>query len=122
MRKPDGKQIMNYATINNDGTVTVTLTQQCLTVAGRAYADLAEFNSQGQILSTAPFILNVVASPDVMGSEAISSNEFSYLASFIEQGANIVGEAQEWANGKNGDTPVDSSSPAYNNNAKYWSK
>lgn len=121
IQKPDGKQIMNYAIINNDGTVTVTLTQQCLAVAGRAYADLAEFNSQGQILSTAPFVLNVVASPDVMGSEAISSNEFSYLASFIEQGADIVGQAQEWANGYNGDAPVSSSNPAYNNNAKYWS-
>jgi hypothetical protein len=55
-----------------------------------------------------------------MGSEAISSNEFGYLASFIEQGASIVGEAQEWANGYNGDTPVSSSNPAYHNNAKYY--
>lgn len=122
VRKPDGKQIMDYAAINNDGTVTVTLTQQCLAAAGRAYADLAEFNSQGQILSTAPFVLNVVASPDVMGSEAISSDEFGYLASFIEQGAHVVGEAQEWANGYNGDTPVSSSNPAYHNNAKYYAE
>lgn len=122
VRKPDGKQIMDYAVINDDGTVTVTLTQQCLAAAGRAYADLAEFNSEGKILSTVPFILNIVASPDVMGSEAISSNEFGYLASFIEQGANVVGEAQAWANGYNNDIPVPSSNPAYQNNAKYYAE
>lgn len=26
VRKPDGKQIMDYAAVNNDGTVTVTFT------------------------------------------------------------------------------------------------
>lgn len=123
IRKPDGNQILDYASINYDGTVTVTLTQQCLAVAGRAYADLVEFSSSGQVLSTAAFIINIVASPDVMGAEAASSSEFNYLLNFINRGNQIIGEAQEWANGYNGDVPVtDPSNPAYHNNAKYWSE
>ena len=121
VRKPDGTQIMDETTVNNDGTVTVTFSQQCLAADGRAYADLAEFNSLGQLLSTASFIINIVASPDVMGSRALSSDEFTYLTSFIQRGNEIIGEAQEWANGYNGDVPVSSTNPAYNNNAKYWS-
>ena len=57
-----------------------------------------------------------------MGSEAISSNEFLYLKSFIDRGNEVIGEAQEWANGYNGDTPVPSSNPAYNNHSKYYSE
>lgn len=123
IRKPDGHQIMNYASINYDGTVTVTFTQQCLAVPGRAYADLVEFSSSGQVLSTAAFIINIIASPDVMGAEAASSDEFNYLLDFINRGNQIIGEAQEWANGYNGDVPVtDPANPAYQNNAKYWSE
>lgn len=49
LRKPDGHVALNDATINLDGTVTVTFTYQCLTTSGRAYADLVEFNSGGMV-------------------------------------------------------------------------
>lgn len=120
LRKPDMRLVFNDGVVNQDGTVNVTLTYQCLTTAGRAYADLVEFNSNGQMLSTISFIINIQASPDVIGTEAISSNEFLYLKSFIDRGNSIIGEAQEWANGYNGDVPVSSGDLAYNNHAKYW--
>lgn len=122
VRKPDMHLIFNNGVVNNNGTVSVTLTQQCLAVSGRAYADLVEFNSSGQMLSTVSFIIDIQAMPDVMGNEAISSNEFLYLKSFIDTGNSIIGKAQEWANGYNGDTPVSSSNPAYQNNSKYWAQ
>ena len=117
LRKPDMRLVFNDGVINNDGTVSVTLTYQCLTSAGRAYADLVEFNSSGQMLSTISFIIYIQASPDVMGSEAISSNEFLYLKSFIDRGNEIIGTARKWADG----TGIASSTePQYNNYAKYW--
>lgn len=120
LRKPDMHVVFNDCTINDDGTVSVTLSQQCLAIAGRAYADLVEFNSSGQMLSTTSFIINIQASPNVMGSDAVSSDEFLYLKSFIDQGLNIIGQAEEWVNGYNGDEPIDPSNPAYKNNAKYF--
>lgn len=119
LRKPDMHMIFNDGIINEDGTVSVELTRECLAVAGRAYADLVEFNSEGQTLSTSSFIINIQASPDVMGSEAVSSDEFLYLKSFIDKGMDIIGQAQEWVDGYNGDTPVEGKSK---NNAKYYSQ
>lgn len=97
LRKPDMKLVFNNGTINSDGTVNVTLTQQCLTTAGRAYADLVEFSSAGQMLSTVSFIINIMASPNVMGGEALSSDEFLYLKSFIDRGNQVIDEAKSWA-------------------------
>lgn len=122
VRKPDMHLILDDGIVNNDGTVKVILTQQCLAMAGRAYADLVEFNSSGQMLSTVSFIIDIQAMPDVMGNEAISSDEFLYLKSFIDRGNQIAGMAQVWANGYNGDVPVTSDDPAYNNHAKYWAQ
>lgn len=126
VRKPDSTLAFISATVDYDGTVYVTLSQQCLTVAGRAYADLVEFNAAGQMLSTVSFIINIMASPDVMGGEAISSDDFQYLKSFIDRGNQVIGEAEEWAVGYYGDTQLGPSSsttiPGNNNNAKYWSE
>ena len=120
--KPDGKKIMDDALVQPDGSVLVTLTQQCLAAAGRAFADLVEINSLGQMLSTMSFIINIQPMPDVMDDTMISSDEFLYLKTFIDRGNSIIGEAQEWANGYNGDIPVSPDNPAYENNAKYWSE
>lgn len=125
MRKPDNTSILNDAQNNGDGTVTVIFSQECLSAAGRAYADLMEF-SQGKILSTFSFVVDIQPAPNISVSDAFSSSEFQSLLNFINQGQNIIGKAQEWVNGYNGDTPIDSSSeidePGSNNNAKYWSE
>lgn len=122
MRKPDGTSILNDTTVNYDGTVLVPFSYQCLTVAGRAYADLLEFNTDGQTLSTVSFIVNIQAAPNISEHNALSSDEFLYLKSFIDTGNHIIGEAQEWANGYNGETPVSPENPAYNKHAKYWAE
>lgn len=126
LRKPDMHMCFIDATINYDGTVSVTFTQQCLTTAGRAYADLVEFNAAGQMLSTVSFIIQIQAAPDVMGSAAISSDDFSYLKNTIDQWDRTVAEAQAWANGFKGDEPLEESinisQPGSNNNAKYWAE
>lgn len=122
VRKPDGHIAFNDTTINSDGSVTAMFTYQILAVAGRAYADLVEFSANGNTLSTVSFIIDIMASPNINADAALSSDEFLYLKSFIDRGNNIIGSAQEWANGYNGDTPVSSSNPAYNNNAKYWAE
>ena len=121
MRKPDNTSILNDAQNNGDGTVTVIFSQECLSAAGRAYADLIEFDLQGKTLSTFSFIVDIQAAPNISSREALSSNEFQSLLNFIDQGQSIIGKAQGWANGYNGNTPVGSSNPAYHNNAKYWS-
>jgi len=59
MRKPDGTSILNNAINNNDGTATVIFSYECLSAAGRAYADLMEFDLQGRILSTASFVVDI---------------------------------------------------------------
>ena len=122
MRKPDKTVVFNDTTINYDGSVLVPFSYQCLTVAGRAYADLVELNSDGQTLSTVSFIVNIMAQPDFSADAALSSDEFLYLKSFLDRGNHVVGEAQEWANGYNGETPVTEDNPAYNNNSKYWAE
>ena len=122
MRKPDKTVVFNDTTINYDGSVLVPFSYQCLTVAGRAYADLVELNSDGQTLSTVSFIVNIMAQPDFSADAALSSDEFLYLKSFLDRGNYVIGEAQEWANGYNGETPVTEDNPAYNNHSKYWAE
>lgn len=41
LRKPDGKAIINTASISDDGKyISIVLTSQALAVAGRGYADV----------------------------------------------------------------------------------
>lgn len=86
MRKPDGHIIMNDAVVNEDGTVSVIFSYQCLAASGRAYADLFEINADGQLLSSAPFIVNIVPQPKQSPSDILSSDEFLYLKSFVDRG------------------------------------
>lgn len=122
MRKPDKHVIFNNCKVNDDGTVSTTLTEQSLSVAGKSYADFVEFNSNSQVLSTVSFIIDIEPSPNAMNGNAVSSDEFLYLKNFIDQGLYIVGKAQEWANGYNGEIEVSEDNPAYNNHAKYWAE
>ena len=65
IKKPDGHAIISDATINQDGTITILFPQQCLTVYGRAYADIAEINENNKVLSTVAFILNIKPAPNM---------------------------------------------------------
>ena len=95
MRKPDGHGVINpafvQATIDN-GFVIVELTQQCLASAGRGYADLVEYDGNGSVLSSIPFILNIMSSPN-LGDNITSSDEFQQLVEMVSQGEALLENA-----------------------------
>ena len=66
-----------------EGVYTITLSEQCLCVAGRVICDLAMEDSSGNVLSSADFILDVVPMPDI-GQIVESSTEWERLENAIE--------------------------------------
>lgn len=93
--KPDGNAVVlegngTAAPIVADGNiVTITLSEQCLVVAGRCMCDLAMYDSSGNILSTANFVLEVVPMPNI-ASIIESSTEWKRLQEAIEQAEGVV--------------------------------
>lgn len=81
--KPDGCSCYNPATINEDGTITVDLTEQVLAVAGRVAADVSLVGTEGQVLSTVSFEIIVERAP--VGRSIDSANEAKVLENLIEQ-------------------------------------
>lgn len=94
--KPDGTAVVlegagSGAPIEADtsaGTYTVTLSDQCLAVAGRVICDLAMEDSSGNLLSSADFILDVVPMPGI-GNLVDSSTEWERLNEAIEGAENF---------------------------------
>lgn len=126
VKKPDGHIVISSATINNDQSVTAIFNEQCLLVNGRAYADLAEI-SNGKILSTAPFIIDIKPSPNPDKAQAESTDEYSVLYDLINEADNVISTAQgfvedaeAWANGTRNNIQITSNDEAYNKNSKYW--
>lgn len=103
-RKPDGKAVINTCQINDDNTISLALTSQTLAVSGRGYADIT-LMSDSSILSTVSFIIVIMSSPQVAG-EATSSSEFGYLNAVVEDATHTIYEAEAWAAGTRGGTPV----------------
>lgn len=101
--KPDGTAVVTdsmsadselgryLVVINNDGTVTVELTDQVAAVAGRCKCDISLMKS-GKVLSTADFVIEVLASPNV-ASQIVSDNDFRTLTNAIEQVEDLLEEA-----------------------------
>ena len=75
--KPDGRICINKSIINEDGTITVTLTEQVLASAGTVRADISLLDGS-TVLSSATFFIIVEASPSCEGN-VLSSNEFLIL-------------------------------------------
>lgn len=126
VKKPDGHVVISSATINNDQSVTAIFNEQCLLVNGRAYADLAEI-SNGEILSTAPFIIDIKPSPNPDKAQVESTDEYSVLYDLINEADNVISTAQgfvedaeAWANGTRNNIQITSNDEAYNKNSKYW--
>lgn len=80
--KPDGKSVMNFATVNSDGSVTVALSDQTLAVPGEVKADISLINGDA-IISTASFAIQVERVP--VGKETVSTNEFLVLMETIRE-------------------------------------
>ena len=104
-RKPDGKAVINSATVHSEENyISFVLTAQTLAAAGRGYADITLQNGS-QILSTVSFILIIMASPQV-ADQVTSSNEFGYLNAVVSDATNVIFEAEAWAAGTRGGVPV----------------
>lgn len=55
-------------------------------------------------------------------SDIESTNDYPFIYNLATTAQDVIDSVQEWANGYHGNIPVDSSSPAYNNNSKYWAE
>ena len=101
IRKPDGAAVWNEAIIK-DNTVIVTLSEEALSVAGRAYADIVLYTNSGkaQILSTVSFIIIIMSSPNISKAVA-SSNEFGYIQQVVDDANTTISEAEAPFSGHN---------------------
>lgn len=92
--KPDGNAVVLESSgsaapiVADNGVYTVTLSDQCLAVAGRVVCDLAMEDSSGNTLSSADFILDVVPMPGI-GSLINSSTEWQRLNDAIDAAENF---------------------------------
>ena len=88
IQKPDNniaivKSTDSGSPISTAGNVyTVTLSEQCLTAAGKAWCDLAFLDSSGNTLSSCAFILNIIPMPN--GDTARSSSAWTDLQQAID--------------------------------------
>lgn len=81
IHKPDCKYIYNEVPINDDGTVTINLTDQAVAVTGICNAELQISNSS-EIISTMPF--NIIVEKSVVNSNDIKSEtESTVIDSFL---------------------------------------
>lgn len=92
--KPDGNAVIlssedGYITAAA-GVYTVSLTEQCLAVAGQCISDLAFFDDSNNVVSSCTFVLDVIPMPDI-GSMVESSTEWLRLSRAIEEAESIVG-------------------------------
>lgn len=93
--KPDGNAVVLEGTgsaapiVAGSGVYTITLSEQCLAVAGPCWCDLAFLDSSGNTLSTATFCLAVMPMPDI-GSLIPSSTEWQRLMDAIEEAEGVV--------------------------------
>ena len=86
MRKPDGTVVADYVIASvGSNIVTVRLSEQVLTAAGRGLADILLYDENSQYLSTASFILVIQPAPvEVMQDRAMSTNEYAYFSQCLE--------------------------------------
>ena len=91
--KPDGNSVYNPAVINDDGTITVELTEQVLAVPGVVSADVCLCDTQGDILSTVSFEIRVDPAP--VGTMVASENELLTLLDIIARSEGIVLNMEE---------------------------
>lgn len=98
--KPDGRAVLTdtttldselnrYLVINNgDGTVTIELVEQVTTVCGRCRCDLCFYKDE-QILSSLPFAIQVIPSPNTT-LLAVSSDDFRMMVTRIKAAENLM--------------------------------
>lgn len=83
-RKPDGTEVFNNCTVENN-FVVIELTSQTLAVAGKVKAELMIYGkAKGEVLTTKPFTINVIES--INSQSAIeSTNEYSVIMNIVKE-------------------------------------
>ena len=107
--KPDGCSCDNPAVINEDGTITVELTEQVLAAHGHVWADLYLNGPDGQRLSSLNFRIYSEFVPQ--GQNIPSTNEFLALVDMVSRGEAVLkelGGAEGGSDGADGATFVPS--------------
>lgn len=102
--KPDGKAILNPAVVNEDGTVTVELTEQTLAADGVVDADIVISSASGEELSTVSFKIEVEKAPH--GSLTDSKNEMLVLQKLIDDSEAALEKLGNVKDGKDGVSPT----------------
>ena len=111
LRKPDGTQIVNKATIKNN-QVIIVLTAQCLTVAGRCPCEVTFYDRDKNQLSSITFYVNV--QPAVFEKNLVaSSSEYNILLDAIED-ATSAANAANTAAGRANTATVNANTAASN--------
>ena len=83
-RKPDGTEVFNNCTVENN-FVVIELTSQTLAIVGKVKAELMIYGrAKGEVLTTKPFIINVIES--INSQSAIeSTNEYSVIMNIVKE-------------------------------------
>ena len=75
----DGKDCTGEAAINADGTISAEIPAPAISQCGQVRADVCLFGADGEVLSSAGFLILVHPSP--IGNGTVYSGEFSVTAS-----------------------------------------
>lgn len=98
-KKPDDNGIFNSCEITEDGEVKVALTEQAMRVSGIMAADIVVHNSDGSVVSTMPFCINIVPTA-LDNSEIESSYEFDALndlmVAALDEYNRVITECKEY--------------------------
>lgn len=106
LKKPDNTSVMNSVDIMlPDNYLRLVLTPAALAAAGRGYADVVLYDAEQRIMSSVAFILQIMASPNIV-SDATSSSEFLYLQDVVDNAQTTINEAEAWAVGTRSGKPV----------------
>lgn len=96
--KADNKSVMHTATINDDGTISVDLTEQVFTKPGMVDADISLYKD-GDIISALSFKIFVEQAP--INNEWRSDNDFSDMVEATQEALDAAQKANQAAKDAN---------------------
>ena len=90
-KKPDGTNIFNDATINEDGTITAELTEQMLAAVGNCKCEISLYGADESSLTSVPFIVKVTSA--AVNPNITSTDEYTALTAALNRVNNVSGVA-----------------------------
>lgn len=105
IKKPNGRLSWKNAAIDYDKSqVKIILNSEDLSTSGRNIVDVV-LTIGSFTLGTTNFILDVQSAPNINDFEQ-DSEALSHLEAIVQQANDMIEQAQAWAEGKRGDSPV----------------